>query len=61
MALEESGNGNYRFTADDDCFDALDTSLYTLLTLADSLEAAQMKKQAKEVTKIYGNLLKLVE
>ena len=61
VALEESGNGNYRFTADDDCFDALDTSLYTLLTLADSLEAAQMKKQAKEVTKIYGNLLKLVE
>jgi len=61
VALEESGNGNYRFTADDDCFDALDTSLYTLLTLADSLEAAQMKKQAKEVTNIYGNLLKLVE
>nr|WP_319474802.1 ATP-dependent RNA helicase [uncultured Sphaerochaeta sp.] len=61
VALEESGNGNYRFTADDDCFDALDTSLYTLLTLADSLEAAQMKKQAKEVTKIYGHLLKLVE
>ncbi len=61
VALEESGNGNYRFTAVSNCFDALDTSLYTLLTLSDSLESAQMKKQAKEVSKIYNRLLSLVE
>ncbi len=61
IALEESGNGNYRFTAVDDCFDALDTSLFTLLQLADALEAAGQKQLAKRVDKIYGSLLKLVE
>lgn len=60
-ALEESGNGNYRFTAVEDCFDALDTSLFTLLQLADSLEAAGQKNLAKRVDKVYGTLLKLVE
>ena len=61
VALEESGNGNYRFTSVADCFDALDTSLYTLLLLADALENANQKKLAKQVDKIYGNLLRLVE
>ncbi|MGE4583378.1 MAG: oligonucleotide/oligosaccharide-binding fold domain-containing protein [Sphaerochaeta sp.] len=61
VALEESGNGNYRFTAVNDCFDALDTSLYTLLQLADGLEASGRKNQANQVAKIYGSLLKLVE
>ncbi len=61
ITLEESGNGNFRFTADNDCFDALDTSLYTLLILSDALEAANMQKQANQVSKIYGSLLKLVE
>jgi len=61
VALEESGNGNYRFTAVDDCFDALDTSLFTLLQLADALEAAGQKQLAKQVDKVYGSMLKLVE
>ncbi len=61
VALEESGNGNYRFTSVNDCFDALDTSLYTLLQLADELDASNQKKLAKQVDKIYGRLLKLVE
>ncbi len=61
VALEESGNGNYRFTSVNDCFDALDTSLYTLLQLADELEASNQKQLAKQVDKIYGKLLKLVE
>ncbi|NCC12493.1 MAG: ATP-dependent RNA helicase [Spirochaetia bacterium] len=61
VALEESGNGNYRFTSVNDCFDALDSSLYTLLQLADELEASNQKQLAKQVDKIYGKLLKLVE
>jgi RNA helicase HrpA len=61
VSLEESGNGNYRFTSVDDCFDALDTSLYTLLQLADALEGSNQKQLAKQVDKIYGKLLKLVE
>lgn len=60
-ALEESGNGNYRFTAVEDCFDALDTSLFTLLQLSDALEGSGRKNLAKQVDKVYGLLLKLVE
>lgn len=61
IALEENGNGNYRFTADEDCFDALDTSLYTLLILIDSLHSSGQKRLADQVDRIYGALLKLVE
>lgn len=61
VALEESGNGNYRFTGVEDCFDALDTSLFTLLQLAESLDGAGQKQLAKRVDKVYGALLKLVE
>lgn len=61
VALEESGNGNYRFTSVSNCFDALDTSLYTLLQLIDALENAGEKKLAKQVDKVYGRLLKMVE
>ncbi len=61
VALEESGNGNYRFSSVANCFDALDTSLYTLLILSDTLESTNQAKLAKQVDKIYGKLLKLVE
>ena len=61
VALEESGNGNFRFSSVANCFDALDTSLYTLLILSDALESTNQTKLAEQVGKIYGKLLKLVE
>lgn len=61
VAFEESGNGNYRFTFNQDCFDALDSSLYTLLQLADGFEDAGKEQLAKQTGKLYGKLLKLVE
>lgn len=61
VAFEESGEGNFRFTFNKDCFDALDTSLYSLLLLSDDFEDANQQNLAKQVGKVYGNLLKLVE
>lgn len=61
VGFEESGDGNFRFTFSNDAFDALDSSLYTLLQLADKFEDAGNKKLADQVGKLYGKLLKMVE
>ena len=61
VMLDQSGDGNYRFAYNNDCFDALDTSLYSLLQLAEAFEAVGNVQLAKEVGKLYGKLLKLVE
>jgi len=61
VGFEESGDGNFRFTFNHDGFDALDSSLYTLLQLGDRFEDAGEEKLAKQVGKIYGKLLKMVE
>lgn len=60
IELAESG-GNFRFAANPDCHDALDTSLYTLLQLTDALEQAGNAVLAKRVGKIYARFLKLVD
>jgi ATP-dependent helicase HrpA len=60
IELTESG-GNFRFSANRDCHDALDTSLYTLLQLTDALEQAGNRVLSKRVGKVYARLLKLVD
>jgi ATP-dependent helicase HrpA len=60
VELTESG-GNYRFTANRDCYDALDTSLYTLMQLVDELQRGGLATLAKRVGKIHSRLLKLVD
>ncbi len=60
VELTESG-GNFRFSANRNCHDALDTSLYTLLQLVDELERAGNTVMSKRVSTVYGRLLKLVD
>jgi hypothetical protein len=61
VMLDQSGDGNFRFAFNNDCFDALDTSLYSLLQLSEAFEAVGNVQLAVEVGKLYGKLLKLVE
>ncbi|WP_320130834.1 ATP-dependent RNA helicase [uncultured Sphaerochaeta sp.] len=61
VMLDQSGDGNYRFAFNNDCFDALDTSLFSLLQLSEAFETAGDVQMAKETGKLYGKLLKLVE
>jgi hypothetical protein len=60
VELTESG-GNFRFSANRDCHDALDTSLYTLGQLIDELDRAGNTVMSKRVSTVYGRLLKLVD
>jgi HrpA-like RNA helicase len=61
VMLDQSGEGNFRFEYNNDCFDALDTSLYSLLQLSEAFENVGEVQLAVEVGKLYGNLLKMVE
>lgn len=61
VELVESGGGTFRFAANRDCFDALDTSLYTLMVLIDLLQMRGNTTLAKRVGTIHSRLLKLVE
>jgi RNA helicase HrpA len=61
VMLDQSGDGNYRFAYNKDCFDALDTSLFSLLQLSEAFESTGEVQLAMQVGKLYGKLLKLVE
>ncbi|HZJ87754.1 MAG TPA: ATP-dependent RNA helicase [Sphaerochaeta sp.] len=60
ITLVESG-GNYRFVATKDCYDALDTSLYTLMHLSDDLANSGDTTLARRVAQVHSRLLKLID